>query len=257
MPERDGLFSGGGVQAEAVFAEVVAAVDLGLYIYRAEDELDAGALKLVYANPASVAATGVEFEAIIGQPIRRAFPGLMDTELPAIYLEIALGGEARPLGEVTYGDARVREQVFLVRAFPLPERCVGISFTNMTAQRVAEQRAVQTLESMSDAFFTLDRDWTFTYLNRQAATIFQREREELVGKNIWQVFPDSVGTAFDIEYHRAVAEQVSVRFEQAYEPLEVVVAVRAHPITSGLAVYFADVTEERILRGAPEASSPS
>jgi PAS domain-containing protein len=200
---------------ERMFADIAAAVQVGLYVYQADDPLDAGSLRLVYANPASVTVTGAELADIVGQPIREAFPLAMQTEQPDIYLEIALGGPARHLGDVEYGDDRVETQMFSVHAFPLPNRSVGLSFTNRTAQRLAEDHAVQTLESMSDAFFTVDADWRFTYLNPQSEPILKRRREDLVGKNMWEEFPEGVGSRFYDEYHRAVRDQITVRSRSA------------------------------------------
>lgn len=68
------------------------------------------------------------------------------------------------------------------------------------------------LESMTDAFYTLDENWCFTDLNHQAEQILQRSRVDLLGKTIWSSFPEAVNTSFDSEYHRAVTEH-SVAFE--------------------------------------------
>ena len=233
-----------GTRVEQVFAEIAAAVEVGLYVYQVVDPLDPGTLRLVYANPAAALATGVEFAKIIGQPIRDAFPGVMETALPDIYLEIAQGGAAREIVDVAYGGARLDPRVFCVRAFPLPHASVGVSFTNMTAQRLAEQRAIQTMESMSDAFFTLDHEWRFTYINPQSELILGRRREELVTRTIWEMFPESVGSTFEAEYVRAVRDQVPVAFIETFAPLGRTFEVRAYPIESGLGVYYRDVTRE-------------
>jgi PAS domain S-box-containing protein len=114
-----------------------------------------------------------------------------------------------------------------------------------TASAAAAQRAVETLESMSDAFFTLDSEWRFTYLNPQTEAILGRRREDLLGKSMWEVLPEGVGSRSHAEYERALLEQVPVRFEEDYEPLGRKLEIRAYPVTAGLAVYFTDVTEER------------
>jgi PAS domain S-box-containing protein len=230
---------------EHVFAEMAAAVGVGLYVYQVDDASDPGSLRLVFANPASATATGVEVAEVLGKPIREAFPGLVETPLPGIYLAIALGGGALSLGDVEYADERVAAQVFSVHAFPLPDRCVGVSFTNLTAQRMAEHQAVQTLESMSDAFFTVDSDWRFTYLNPQSEPILDRRREDLIGKSMWDEFPEGVGSRFYDGYLRAVRDRVTVQIEERYEPLGRVLQVRAYPIANGMAAYYRDVTSER------------
>ena len=109
----------------------------------------------------------------------------------------------------------------------------------------AAKRALETLESMSDAFLTLDSEWRLTYLNPQAEAILERRREDLLGRNFWEEFPETVGSGFDAAYRRALREQVAVRFEENYEPLGRIFEIRAYPIPDGLAVYLSDVTEAR------------
>ncbi|MGK7872960.1 MAG: PAS domain S-box protein [Xenococcaceae cyanobacterium] len=109
----------------------------------------------------------------------------------------------------------------------------------------AENQIANILESITDAFFALDKEWRFTYLNRQAETLLERKREELLGKNLWNQFPEIVGSSFDREYHRAVAEQISVEFEAFYPPLDSWFVVHAYPSQDGLSVYFQDITERK------------
>jgi signal transduction histidine kinase len=109
----------------------------------------------------------------------------------------------------------------------------------------AAQRALETLESMSDAFFSLDFEWRFTYVNPQAEVILHRSRANLVGKNMWDEFPEGVNTSFFDGYLKAMNDRVSVRVEETYEPLGRTLEVRAYPVAAGLAVYFTDVTDER------------
>ena len=115
-----------------------------------------------------------------------------------------------------------------------------------TEHAVAAQRALETLECMSDGFETLDSEWRFTYLNPQAETILGCGRDELLGKKLWEEFPDAVGTRFYDEYHRAVRDQVPVRFEEVHEPTGRTHEVRAYPVPDGLAIYFTDVTDQRV-----------
>jgi hypothetical protein len=109
----------------------------------------------------------------------------------------------------------------------------------------ARNQSVNILESITDAFFALDRDWRYTYLNRQAELVLQRKREELLGQVMWDEFPEAVGSTFDLEYHRAVSEQVSVEFESFYPPLNVWFEVHAYPAREGLSVYFRDISDRK------------
>ncbi len=101
------------------------------------------------------------------------------------------------------------------------------------------------LENVADAFFALDLDWKFTFLNRQSEQLLRRQREELLGKNVWDEFPESVNSTFDKQYRKAVAEQVAVTFEEFYPPLDSWFEVRAHPSSDGLAVYFLNINERK------------
>lgn len=135
-----------------------------------------------------------------------------------------------------------------------------VSKRNPEASRKGEPRAAQsrsrlralpdrlhdTLELLSEAFFILDHRWRFAYLNRAAEGLLARSREELIDCNIWEEFPEAVGTESDVEYHRALSEQITVRFEQHYPPLGKWFEAEAHPVPDGLAVYFRDVTERHL-----------
>lgn len=114
------------------------------------------------------------------------------------------------------------------------------------AEASAERdRATNILESISDAFFALDQHWCFTYLNPQAEPLLQRKRQELLGKNIWDEFPEAVGTPFYQNYHQTLAEQVSIEFEEFYPPLNAWFAIHTYPAKDGISVYFQDITERK------------
>ncbi|MGF2038815.1 MAG: GAF domain-containing protein [Nostoc sp. CmiVER01] len=109
----------------------------------------------------------------------------------------------------------------------------------------ARIRIANLLESITDAFFALDKKWRFTYINGQAELLLQKTQNELLGQSIWEVFPELIDTTFHREYHRAMLEQVSVEFEEFYQPLNCWFQVHAYPAKDGLSVYFQDITERR------------
>lgn len=106
-------------------------------------------------------------------------------------------------------------------------------------------RLATTLDSITDALFTLDADWRFTYVNAEAARLLSRPTEELLGRGIWSVFPQALGSPIGREYQRAMVEQVAVSFEESFEPLDRWFNGRAFPSDRGLTVYFRDVTQSR------------
>ena len=107
-------------------------------------------------------------------------------------------------------------------------------------------RLATTLESITDAFYTLDREWRFTYLNGHAEQLLQRRREELLGTTFWDEFPATRGTELETAYCRAMHDEVAVVLDEYYyPPLESWFQVNAYPSAQGLAVYFQDVTAQR------------
>lgn len=111
-----------------------------------------------------------------------------------------------------------------------------------------------TLDNMSDAFFMLDRDWRFRFLNHKAELLLGRRREDLLDRSIWDIFPSAVGSVFQREYLRALGDNVAVTFEGFFELLDTHFSVRAYPSGQGLAVHFIDVTESRRATAALRAS---
>ncbi|MDY6802465.1 MAG: PAS domain S-box protein [Cyanobacteriota bacterium] len=107
----------------------------------------------------------------------------------------------------------------------------------------ARTRATDILESIGDAFFALDKDWKFTYVNRQAEFLLHRKRSELMGRTVWEEFPEAVGSNFERQYRRVASQQVKSEFVEFYPPLDVWFEVRAFPAKEGISVYFQDVSD--------------
>ncbi|MBW4565755.1 MAG: MASE1 domain-containing protein [Mojavia pulchra JT2-VF2] len=112
-------------------------------------------------------------------------------------------------------------------------------------EQALRRRLGNILESMTDAFIAVNRDWQITYVNRQAAIINAVEPEELLGKNYWEQWPATKGTQFEWEYRRALNEEVSVHFETLYEPDNMWFEVHAYPAEDGLGIFFRNITERK------------
>ena len=111
--------------------------------------------------------------------------------------------------------------------------------------RQSRQRLFETLEKMNEGFFTLDREWRFSYVNAEAARLWQKSRAALLGNSLWDVAPNATGSIFEQQYRRAVREQVPVHFDAVSPLLGIWVEARAYPTEDGLAVYFHDITDRK------------
>jgi PAS domain S-box-containing protein len=130
------------------------------------------------------------------------------------------------------------------------ERGVAVRFLgaayDTTDQRHGDTRVARVLETMSAAFYSLDRDWRFSYVNREAERLLGRRRDELLGGLLWDLFPEAAGSIFETEFRGAAASGEERVFEAYYPPpLDGWYELRAWPGPDGLSVYFLEVTERR------------
>ncbi|WP_227376152.1 PAS domain-containing response regulator [Haladaptatus halobius] len=119
------------------------------------------------------------------------------------------------------------------------------------AERAAteyQERMRNVYERVTDAFFALDEEWRFTYLNERGERLLSRTEEELLGKVVWDEFTDALNSQFEDEYREAMETQEPTMFEAHYPPLDMLFKVHAYPSEEGLSVYFRDVTETNEMR---------
>ncbi len=110
----------------------------------------------------------------------------------------------------------------------------------------SNQNYTKILESITDAFFTIDRDWRVTYWNGAAEQMFGVTREEILGKVYWEVFPESVGSEFYYEYSLAMRYDIPVYFAAWGGYADRWVEARAYPSPAGLTIYLHDITERKL-----------
>jgi serine phosphatase RsbU (regulator of sigma subunit)/PAS domain-containing protein len=148
-----------------------------------------------------------------------------------------------PSGEVRWVQGRGRA---LGDERGVAVRLLGAAY-DTTRQQAGLARVTRVLEAMNAAFFALDRQWRFIYVNAEAERVLQRSREELLGGCIWDLFPAAGGSQFEVNYRAAMSTSVEQIFEAYYPaPLDAWYEVRAWPSPDGLSVYFLDVTERRV-----------
>ncbi|YAF94422.1 MAG: CHASE3 domain-containing protein [Nodularia sp. CChRGM 3473] len=112
-------------------------------------------------------------------------------------------------------------------------------------QQAAKANLANILESVTDAFVALDGNWCYTYVNQRAGQILNRHPADLIGKNIWEEFPEGVGQKFYHNYYQAVAEQRVIQIEEYYPPWERWLENRIYPSPEGLSIFFQDITRRK------------
>jgi PAS domain S-box-containing protein len=105
-----------------------------------------------------------------------------------------------------------------------------------------DQRATM-LESITDAFFAVDHNWLVTYWNKEAEHIMQMARQDIIGRNLWELFPDAVSLAYYEEYHTAMHEKIPRHFEILYPKNNIWMDVSVYPSYDGISVFFKDISQ--------------
>ncbi|MFZ1219954.1 MAG: response regulator [Chthoniobacterales bacterium] len=115
--------------------------------------------------------------------------------------------------------------------------------------RAALQESARTmtniLEKTTDGFFAVDSEWKLTYANAAAESIVKRKRDQLIGGLLWERFPELVGSVFQANYEKVLAEQVAMEFEAGDSAGKVWYDVHAYPSNGGVSVFIRDISERK------------
>jgi PAS domain S-box-containing protein len=109
---------------------------------------------------------------------------------------------------------------------------------------------------MDEAFYAIDRDWRFIYINPGAEDFWGRRREDLLGQNMLQAFPSFPGSTSHAAHVGAMASGQRCRVETISTVTGTPVELHLRPASWGMAVFFRDISErvrtERALRERSE-----
>lgn len=111
-------------------------------------------------------------------------------------------------------------------------------------QRMAT-RMQNTLDSITDAFFSVDADSRFSYVNPRAEILLEHSADELIGRNVWEMFPGARANEIYQRYQEALLTGQSQHFELYYQDLQRWLEISAYPFEDGLSVYFRDISERK------------
>lgn len=78
----------------------------------------------------------------------------------------------------------------------------------------ANARITNILESITDAFIAIDSNWNFTYVNYKAIELLGKPQAELIGKNVWEIFPWDIDLQSYKMATKALAEKAIVEYEE-------------------------------------------
>jgi PAS domain S-box-containing protein len=208
------------------------------------------ALGVVLATPDVDPMRIVREPGVAGVLVRRILPAVV--VVPVVVGSLHVLGERAGWYEESFGSAaRTVVEVGLLLA--LLAWTTGTVRRQAAAHQAAEararleaQRVTNILESVTGGFVTVDADWRYAYVNDEAARLLGRRREELIGRPMWDFFPELESSVMSRELRRAAAERVVVEFEDYSQPLGRWFRNRASPTADGgLSLYFEDITRRK------------
>jgi PAS domain S-box-containing protein len=124
-------------------------------------------------------------------------------------------------------------------------RDITLAKQTQNALDASLQRVTTILESIADAFFSLDLEWRFTYVNAQAEVFLKRGASELLGTDLWEEFPRILDTPFETHYRHAMQSGQATAFEEFFAPSGVFFKVHVYPSDEGLSVYVEDISDRK------------
>jgi anti-anti-sigma factor len=221
-----------------MYRSIFAQLPIGTYVYQLEHRDDDRTLRMVTANAVVEQLAGLPPDAIVGKTLDESFPGLRDQGLPQAFAQVVRTGEPFEV-ESVYGDDRVIENAFAVRAVALPDDCVAVMFENLTARRQAEhalklaneeleQRMAErteqlryhqtllqhVLDTSPAAIYVKDLHGQFVLVNQRTSALLGLTPDEMQGKYDTDLFPADFAAQWRDNEQRVMAAGVPTSIEE-------------------------------------------
>lgn len=110
-----------------------------------------------------------------------------------------------------------------------------------------EQTLESILDSLLDGVISYDREWRYTYVNETAVQMSGLTKEQLLGKTIYELFPERVNTPVFEEFQRIMREGKPAQFVYFSPGAQRWLRTNCYPSPAGMLTFFVDITEERKL----------
>ncbi|MEH1832810.1 MAG: PAS domain S-box protein [Nostoc sp.] len=227
--------------------------------------------RYVRLNEALAEINGFPQEVHIGKTVAQLLPGLDSTVMEAFRHVVETGESITQEASGETPAAPGKQRYWSVNYYPikLPSEITWVGaicqeitdskqaeverqqlFEREQAARVeaedAKEQVTEILERITDGFLAFDSEWRFTYLNHQASSTLERSSQDLLGKNLWELFPELADTSFGQLYQRAVTLGTPLELEDYYPPFDTWFAVRAYPSPTGLSVYLRNINLRKL-----------
>jgi PAS domain S-box-containing protein len=111
------------------------------------------------------------------------------------------------------------------------------------------------IDHMTDGFIRLDQNFRYTTVNKKAGEMVRMDPASMIGKNIWELFPDLKSSPTYNAFTDAMRTRQTLRVMDYYPPLDLWYENNVYPTGNGLTVFIRDVTdhmhaEQKLLENA-------
>lgn len=125
---------------------------------------------------------------------------------------------------------------------------LGVRLKNLQLQKLVQDKTSELshfFDRIGDAFISLDKNWNYVYANKQLGDLVQRDPSQLIGKNVWEEFPEAINSATYHAFHQAMREQRYICHLDYFEPLDLWQENHIYPTPDGLSVFIRDVSASK------------
>ncbi|MEG4535052.1 ATP-binding protein [Microcoleus sp. D2_18a_D3] len=200
------------------------------------------ALTAIENNPPDLVLTDVMMPGMDGFELLRSLRSNPATQdIPIILLSARAGEESRIEGLAAGADD------YLIKPFSARELLARVE-ASLKLARLRQEATVRErtlLGRVTDGFMAMDLDFRITYANQAAQEVSRTPLEAMLGKTMWEAFPGTTGNQFEIQYRRALLQQIAVDFEEYYAPFDLWLEVHVYPSPTGLSVFFRDINDRK------------
>ena len=246
-------------KSAAILNSLIASAPVGIVLFDTD-------MRYLLVNELLAEMNGLPVSAHLGKTFEEVMPDLYGKTSLMFRSVLASGtAVADVIVEGKTPKAPDVKRIWRVSSFPVmgpanqPD-AVGAIVQEITEQRHTEKRlraaeakekkaheqVAHLMENLIDGICVFDQEFRFIYVNAAGERINNLSRQQLLGKTQWEVFPESIGTALEQELRRAMAERVTIAFENHNAPSNSWYELKIYPPeTGGLCVLYRDITEAK------------
>ncbi len=200
-------------------------------------------LQYIYCNKASAASKRLPREKIYGKTPVQIFGGELGVRIQSVFREVV--DSHTSVVRVGKVDLHEEEKVLEMSAFPTAQGGAFAIVRDVTEQEEARQRFQELAESITDPFFSLDRNFRYTYWNKATEKMFGLASEQVLGKTVYELFPYLKGTPVMEAEERVMTTGVSemTTAELGLGEKEYIFEVSIYPNRQGISIFLRDITD--------------